>query len=153
MKSHNRKLQAYNDGVYAIPSLSAVHNLPSSPSPPSREPIFIQSAPPPQQQYQQPITAFDSSMVLTVLVLLTALFFMGFFSIYIRRFSDDHTPINNSRYHRRRPQNPPPLIQCVKGLTRKSYGRCRCIITMRTPSTRLIVRYVSGSWKSKRSLK
>ncbi|XP_021729854.1 RING-H2 finger protein ATL57-like [Chenopodium quinoa] len=32
---------------------------------------------------------FDSAMALTVLVLLTALFFMGFFSIYIRRFSDE----------------------------------------------------------------
>lgn len=32
---------------------------------------------------------FDSAMALTVLVLLTALFFMGFFSIYIRRFADE----------------------------------------------------------------
>ncbi|KMS96410.1 hypothetical protein BVRB_9g225350 [Beta vulgaris subsp. vulgaris] len=32
---------------------------------------------------------FDSAMALTVLVLITALFFMGFFSIYIRRFADD----------------------------------------------------------------
>ncbi|MFS8005847.1 putative transcription factor C2H2 family [Helianthus anomalus] len=30
---------------------------------------------------------FDSSLVLTVLVLLTVLFFMAFFSLYIRRFS------------------------------------------------------------------
>ncbi|KAK9705593.1 hypothetical protein RND81_07G068800 [Saponaria officinalis] len=34
---------------------------------------------------------FDSAMALTVLVLLTALFFMGFFSIYIRRFADDNS--------------------------------------------------------------
>ncbi|CAA0841238.1 RING-H2 finger protein ATL57 [Striga hermonthica] len=34
----------------------------------------------------EPATHFDSSMALTILVLLTALFFMGFFSVYIRRF-------------------------------------------------------------------
>ncbi|XP_057804713.1 RING-H2 finger protein ATL57 [Salvia miltiorrhiza] len=35
----------------------------------------------------EPTPAFDSSMALTILVLLTALFFLGFFSVYIRRFA------------------------------------------------------------------
>ncbi|KAL1557690.1 RING-type E3 ubiquitin transferase [Salvia divinorum] len=35
----------------------------------------------------QPAPVFDSSMALTILVILTALFFLGFFSIYIRRFA------------------------------------------------------------------
>ncbi|KAJ9554715.1 hypothetical protein OSB04_009329 [Centaurea solstitialis] len=34
---------------------------------------------------------FDSSLALTILVLLTVLFFMAFFSLYIRRFSDDNS--------------------------------------------------------------
>lgn len=39
---------------------------------------------------------FDSSLVLTVLVLLTVLFFMAFFSLYIRRFSNNNNNITNS---------------------------------------------------------
>ncbi|XP_047968213.1 RING-H2 finger protein ATL57-like [Salvia hispanica] len=42
----------------------------------SRTPPLLQAAP-----------VFDSSMALTILVLLTALFFLAFFSIYIRRFA------------------------------------------------------------------
>ncbi|XP_019186018.1 PREDICTED: RING-H2 finger protein ATL57-like [Ipomoea nil] len=37
--------------------------------------------------FNKPTSAFDSSLALTVLVMLTALFFMGFFSIYIRHFT------------------------------------------------------------------
>uniref|UniRef100_A0A7N0SW84 RING-type E3 ubiquitin transferase n=1 Tax=Kalanchoe fedtschenkoi TaxID=63787 RepID=A0A7N0SW84_KALFE len=44
--------------------------------------------------------AFDSSMGLTVLALLTAIFFMGFFSVYIRRFAHD-SPVDLSRRRRR----------------------------------------------------
>uniref|UniRef100_A0A7N0TSW0 RING-type E3 ubiquitin transferase n=1 Tax=Kalanchoe fedtschenkoi TaxID=63787 RepID=A0A7N0TSW0_KALFE len=55
-----------------------------------------------QNQQQQP---FDSSMCLTILVLLAALFFMGFFSIYIRRFAHD-SPVEISR--RRRLRSPSP---------------------------------------------
>ncbi|KAL9673285.1 hypothetical protein QQ045_029541 [Rhodiola kirilowii] len=51
-----------------------------------------------QTQSQQP---FDSSMGLTILVLLTALFFMGFFSIYIRRFAHE-SPVDISRRRRLR---------------------------------------------------
>ncbi|XP_055834548.1 RING-H2 finger protein ATL57 isoform X2 [Solanum dulcamara] len=48
---------------------------------------------------------FDSSMGLTILVLLTALFFMGFFSIYIRHFAGD-TTTSASDERRRRNQSP-----------------------------------------------
>ncbi|XP_027084750.1 RING-H2 finger protein ATL57-like [Coffea arabica] len=49
---------------------------------------------------RHPTTPFDSSMALTILVLLTALFFMGFFSIYIRRFAEeDSTDISRRRRH------------------------------------------------------
>ncbi|GAB2274693.1 hypothetical protein Dimus_009463 [Dionaea muscipula] len=51
---------------------------------------------------------FDSSMALTVLVLLTALFFMGFFSVYIRRFSDDSSVELYRRSRRRRGSSTPP---------------------------------------------
>uniref|UniRef100_A0A5B7ADK6 RING-type E3 ubiquitin transferase n=1 Tax=Davidia involucrata TaxID=16924 RepID=A0A5B7ADK6_DAVIN len=50
---------------------------------------------------------FDSSMALTILVLLVALFFMGFFSIYIRRFSDD-SAVDISRRRQRHNGPPPP---------------------------------------------
>ncbi|KAH6772711.1 RING/U-box superfamily protein [Perilla frutescens var. hirtella] len=47
---------------------------------------------------------FDSTMALTILILLTALFFLAFFSVYIRRFSTaDIAP-------------PPNLPKCVGGL-------------------------------------
>lgn len=45
---------------------------------------------------------FDSAMALTVLVLLIALFFMGFFSIYIRRFADESSVDPTRRRGRRR---------------------------------------------------
>ncbi|KAL3354380.1 hypothetical protein AABB24_018832 [Solanum stoloniferum] len=48
---------------------------------------------------------FDSSMTLTILVLLTALFFMGFFSIYIRHFAGDTTTSTGYDDDRRR-RNP-----------------------------------------------
>ncbi|KAI3706437.1 hypothetical protein L6452_24181 [Arctium lappa] len=39
---------------------------------------------------------FDSSLALTILVLLTVLFFMAFFSLYIRRFSNNNNNNHNS---------------------------------------------------------
>ncbi|CAN6477052.1 unnamed protein product [Victoria cruziana] len=39
--------------------------------------------------YNQLSPGFNSSMAVTILILLAALFFMGFFSIYVRRFSED----------------------------------------------------------------
>lgn len=56
---------------------------------------------------RQPTTPFDSSMALTILVLLTALFFMGFFSIYIRRFAEEDS--TNIRRRRSQPPRPPRL--------------------------------------------
>ncbi|KAL3620137.1 hypothetical protein CASFOL_035049 [Castilleja foliolosa] len=61
-----------------------------------------------------PTDHFDSSMALTVLVLLTALFFMGFFSVYIRRLNAaaaaaaaaDLSPPSTATASRGRP--PPP---------------------------------------------
>nr|DAD28141.1 TPA_asm: hypothetical protein HUJ06_029609 [Nelumbo nucifera] len=38
----------------------------------------------------QPMSTFDSFMALTVVVLLMVLLFMGFFSIYIRRFTEEN---------------------------------------------------------------
>lgn len=46
-----------------------------------------QSSPPPGQDY--PYAKFSPSMAIIIVVLVAALFFMGFFSIYIRRCSND----------------------------------------------------------------
>ncbi|XP_057484653.1 RING-H2 finger protein ATL57-like [Actinidia eriantha] len=52
----------------------------------------------------RPNSPFDSSMALTALILLTALFFVGFFSIYIRRFADTvDSPSASSRGRRSSP--------------------------------------------------
>ncbi|KAK2988524.1 hypothetical protein RJ640_022475 [Escallonia rubra] len=48
----------------------------------------------------KPGSPFDSSMALTVLVLLTALFFMGFFSVYIRRLAEDAAGTDELRRRR-----------------------------------------------------
>ncbi|CAK9174712.1 unnamed protein product [Ilex paraguariensis] len=54
----------------------------------------------------KPNTPFDSSMALTILVLLTALFFMGFFSIYIRRFTGYENDGSTDVRRRRQPSPP-----------------------------------------------
>ncbi|XP_010543042.1 PREDICTED: RING-H2 finger protein ATL57 [Tarenaya hassleriana] len=77
--------------------VSTVHNATSSSSPPSTSHN----------------SALDSSMALTIFVLLIALFFMGFFSVYIRHFaSDDSTAEISSRPRRRSsgrsPRGPSP---------------------------------------------
>lgn len=46
---------------------------------------------------------FDSSLALTILVLLTALFFMVFFSLYIRRFSTVTSSNDSVSGHRQSP--------------------------------------------------
>ncbi|KAK9676922.1 hypothetical protein RND81_11G109900 [Saponaria officinalis] len=58
---------------------------------------------------------FDSAMALTVLVLLTALFFMGFFSIYIRRFSDENS-VDQARRRRAAGTRFPPGKKGGKGV-------------------------------------
>ncbi|MCD7468707.1 hypothetical protein HAX54_007125 [Datura stramonium] len=61
---------------------------------------------------------FDSSMALTILVLLTALFFMGFFSIYIRHFTGETNAFVSTDGPRRRRSPSPPSSHrsCRKGM-------------------------------------
>ncbi|KVH90746.1 RING-H2 finger protein ATL57-like [Cynara cardunculus var. scolymus] len=54
---------------------------------------------------------FDSSLALTILVLLTVLFFMAFFSLYIRRFSNNN---NNSADPVTRLRQTPSHFRCDK---------------------------------------
>ncbi|KDP43948.1 hypothetical protein JCGZ_05415 [Jatropha curcas] len=83
IKPHNRKLQLlYND--MSFQPINTLHNYSTSASPPPK-------TPPPSSEYSiHP--PFDSSMALTVLVLLTAFFFMGFFSVYLRRLGRPTPP-------------------------------------------------------------
>ncbi|WRX34800.1 zinc finger protein [Theobroma cacao] len=87
MKFYSRKLFLYDDLPYSATSL---------PSPPlhHHRPTTTNSTSSPlssSKKLPQQNDPFDSSMALTIVVLLTALFFMGFFSIYIRRFSEEPT--------------------------------------------------------------
>ncbi|GMI92229.1 Arabidopsis Toxicos en Levadura 57 [Hibiscus trionum] len=86
MKPHNRKLFLYYDSPYSATTTSfpPLH-LPSTTNATSSPPSSSKSPP---QYYSPP---FDSSTALTVVVLLIAISLMGFFSIYIRRFSEDPT--------------------------------------------------------------
>ncbi|KAI4385460.1 hypothetical protein MLD38_003482 [Melastoma candidum] len=64
------------------------------PSPLNRSPL-LPPPPPPPRHHQQPLSVpipnpnppFDSSIPITLIVLLTVLFFMAFFSLYLRCFS------------------------------------------------------------------
>lgn len=82
MKPHIRKLQVEDDGHGG--------GTVSYPPGPFLAPFALSAS-----GFRRPLTnkppgtPFDSSMALTVIVLLTALFFMGFFSVYIRRFADE----------------------------------------------------------------
>ncbi|KAE8700202.1 Ring/U-Box superfamily protein, putative isoform 1 [Hibiscus syriacus] len=104
MKPYNRKLFLYYDSPYptttnSLPPIQLPATLNSTSSPPSS------SKKPPLYN-----SHFDFSMVLTVVVLLTALFFMGFFSIYIRRFSEDPTVhLSRRRRYRGGPLNSFPF--------------------------------------------
>lgn len=83
---HNRKLlQLYQACSGDRELVTAVQNATSPPM-----------TPPPQ-----PPSPLDSSMALTIFILLIALFFMGFFSIYIRHFADDSTAEMASMHRRR----------------------------------------------------
>ncbi|XP_010267319.1 PREDICTED: RING-H2 finger protein ATL57-like [Nelumbo nucifera] len=62
----------------------------------------------------QPMSTFDSSMALTVVVLLTALFFMGFFSVYIRRFAEENA-LELSR-RRRQQRRAASSASCPRGV-------------------------------------
>ncbi|GMI81701.1 Arabidopsis Toxicos en Levadura 57 [Hibiscus trionum] len=100
MKPYNRKLFLFYDSPYSATTSLPPLQLPNATSSPPSS-----SKKPPQ--YSPP---FDSSMPLTVLVLLTALFFMGFFSIYIRRLSEDPTAhLSRRRRYRGGPLNSFPF--------------------------------------------
>ncbi|XP_010241676.1 PREDICTED: RING-H2 finger protein ATL57-like [Nelumbo nucifera] len=55
-------------------------------------------------------------MALTVVVLLTALFFMGFFSIYIRRFAEENTLDLSRRRRQQRRAGSASSASCPRGL-------------------------------------
>ncbi|XP_031123058.1 RING-H2 finger protein ATL57-like isoform X2 [Ipomoea triloba] len=74
--------------------------------------------------FNKPTSAFDSSLALTVLVMLTALFFIGFFSIYIRHFTAGAAAGGGGggeaedELRRRHPSHPPPpssTLRCHAG--------------------------------------
>ncbi|GAV72111.1 zf-RING_2 domain-containing protein [Cephalotus follicularis] len=112
MKPYNRKLILHdgpqppsftNSPLPLHKPITTAQNS-TSPSPP---PSAAASKKP--YETQQPPTDFDSSVALTLLVLLTALFFIGFFSIYIRRFADDTAvDISSRRRHHREPHDSSP---------------------------------------------
>lgn len=98
MDFYNRKLLIIDDDVTV--ATEQLRSRPQHPPPTHRQPNA--SSPLPHVLPRPGTTPFDSSMALTVLVLLAALFFMGFFSIYIRRFADDSSVALSRRRHRRR---------------------------------------------------
>ncbi|KAI5666453.1 hypothetical protein M9H77_16306 [Catharanthus roseus] len=67
-----------------------------------------------RHNFNSPKSPLDSSMALTILVLLTAIFFMGFFSIYIRRSAQEESAAAaDTRRHRR---HSPRLSSSSSGL-------------------------------------
>ena len=70
-----------------------------------------------------PRPALNSNIAYIMLVLLTAMFFLGFISIYIRRFSDEDSVSPRRRLQRNRPSSPSSwnyysTSSCYKGLDR-----------------------------------
>ncbi|XP_030522421.1 RING-H2 finger protein ATL57 [Rhodamnia argentea] len=84
--------------------------------PPLLQPPSTSAAAPPSASTIKPLlpplthAPFDSSVGLTVLVLLTAIFFMGFFSLYIRRLAvgSEAAVASRRRRLRRDPAGPSP---------------------------------------------
>ncbi|KAI8524185.1 hypothetical protein RHMOL_Rhmol13G0130200 [Rhododendron molle] len=95
MKPHSRKL---------LPEADTLGTRALLPPPYAPDPALLHhptNATTKAQPFRPNSSPLDSSMALTALVLLTALFFMGFFSLYLRRFSD-----SLSSSSRRRPSSP-----------------------------------------------
>ncbi|KAK6936127.1 Zinc finger, RING-type [Dillenia turbinata] len=90
MNPRNRKLLSEND-TRATPLTQAFLESFSPVSPLELHNSNSSSSSLPIRKPLKPNSSFDSSMALTILVLLTALFFMGFFSVYIRRFADENS--------------------------------------------------------------
>ncbi|TYH16088.1 hypothetical protein ES288_A05G090800v1 [Gossypium darwinii] len=104
MKPYNRKLFLYYDSPYSSSTTSfpPLH-FPNTTNATSSPPSSSKKSPP----YNPP---FDSAMALTCVVLLTVLFFMGFFSIFIRRFSEDPSAhLSRRRRYRGGPHDPFPF--------------------------------------------
>ncbi|XP_057956046.1 RING-H2 finger protein ATL57 [Malania oleifera] len=112
MKPRNRKILLHNDDASGTSREPPPRSSSDSPPPllhqyptnnASYSPLMIKKTPTPPTTDTNTVP-FDSSMALTVFVLLVALFFMGFFSIYIRRFAD---PSSVDLSRRRHPRQPP----------------------------------------------
>ncbi|KAL8029695.1 hypothetical protein ABFX02_14G241600 [Erythranthe guttata] len=97
-----------------VENASAIRSLPPSATAADgdsgfRPVINSSSSPAADRRPFNPTSQFDSSMALTILVLLTALFFMGFFSIYIRRFTAaEEPPPPSAATSSSSPRRPPP---------------------------------------------
>lgn len=64
-----------------------------------------------------PTANFDTSMAVTILVLLTALFLMGFFSVYVRRFAEQNAAAAEvARRRRQRRGGQPSWVSPPHGL-------------------------------------
>ncbi|KAL3530486.1 hypothetical protein ACH5RR_009808 [Cinchona calisaya] len=74
----------------------------------SPDPIFQPKNGSSETRKNPTTSSLDSSMTVTILVLLTALFFMGLFSIYIRRFAEEDSSDNRRRRHPSRPSSARP---------------------------------------------
>lgn len=112
MKPHSRKL---------LPDADICGTSTLLPPPYAPDPVLLHhptnattKAPP----FRPNSSLLDSSMALAALVLLTALFFMGFFSLYLRRFAD--SPSSSSRPRRRRPPSSPFSSSSLLPLWRSS---------------------------------
>lgn len=90
---HSRKLLPDVDTTLLSPSYHASY----SPDPP------LHNATTKSRPFRPNTSPLDFSMALTAIVLLTALFFMGFFSLYLRRFADSPSSFSSRR---RRPSSP-----------------------------------------------
>ncbi|XP_030451601.2 RING-H2 finger protein ATL57 [Syzygium oleosum] len=94
-------------------------------------PANVSAAAPPSASISKPPrpplanAPFDSSVGLAVLVLLTALFFMGFFSLYIRRFAEGSEEAAAAASSRRRPRRD-PAGPSPPNSTRAPPGRPSC---------------------------
>lgn len=99
-------------GGLSSPSLSTQPHLP----PPPHQPNSPRS----------PTSTIDSSMAVTILVLLTALFFMGFISIYARRLAEEAAADISRRRGSQPPSNPHGVDPtAVPSLPLVAYHGCR----------------------------
>ncbi|KAI3997183.1 hypothetical protein MKX01_009027 [Papaver californicum] len=105
MKTHSRKLLVLikNDEEYLLKRNNTSNSaIPVSLTSTRLETSDDSTETPTKPGLTSPTLGFDTSMALTFLVLLTALFFMVFFSMYLRRFAaDDQSSLEISARRRR----------------------------------------------------